>query len=107
KAEPGAAAQVPDDSMAVRQPEAAELLGPDDLDVDATAAHVLDRVRDETAGRVGWAAWVRRREDGDAHQRSTRNTAYPCAPFDSWVSRGCLHAAQYDGSGETCRKSRM
>jgi hypothetical protein len=44
--------------MAVRQPEAAELLGPDDLDVDAAATHVLDRVGDETADRVGGAAWV-------------------------------------------------
>jgi hypothetical protein len=41
----------------------AKLLRPDDLDVDATRAHVIHRVRDESSRRVTWIPRVRRRQD--------------------------------------------
>jgi hypothetical protein len=51
------------------------LLGTDDVDVDAASAHVLDRVGDETPDDVAREARIRRREDGDLHELSMRNTA--------------------------------
>jgi hypothetical protein len=49
-----------------RQPVAAELLGADDLDVDAAPADMLDGVGDEAAGDIAGKARVRRRENGDS-----------------------------------------
>jgi hypothetical protein len=48
------------------QPVPAELLGADDLDVDATPADMLDGVGDEAADDVARKARVRRRENGDS-----------------------------------------
>ena len=59
--QPRSAAQVGDDAVAVGDPEVAELLGPDDLDLDATRTNVLNGVGDEAPGDVRRKAWVRRR----------------------------------------------
>src|SRR5262249_18089440 len=48
--EPGPLAQIPDDSVSVREPEVAERGGRDDRDLHAGAAEVLDAVPDERAG---------------------------------------------------------
>jgi hypothetical protein len=49
-----------------RQPVTAELLGADDLDVDAAPADMLDGVGDEAADDVARKARVRRGQDCDS-----------------------------------------
>jgi hypothetical protein len=73
--EPGSPPQVPEHAVAVRDPVVAVLLGPDNLDLDATRTNVVDRVRDEPTRSVTRRARIRRRQHGDAHQFSTRKTA--------------------------------
>jgi hypothetical protein len=73
--QPGAAPKIADHAMAVGDAEVGELLRPDDLDVDAARANVINRVRDEPSRRVAGRARVRRRQHRDAHQLSTRKTA--------------------------------
>jgi hypothetical protein len=73
--QPGTAAQVPEDAVAVRDPEVVELLGPDDLDADAARAHAFHGIRDETTRGVARAAWIRGRQHADPHHVSTRKTA--------------------------------
>jgi hypothetical protein len=73
--QPGPPPQIPQHPVAVRDPEVAELLRPDDLDVDAPRANVVDRVRDETPCGVTGGARIRRRQHCNAHQLSTRKTA--------------------------------
>jgi hypothetical protein len=73
--EPGPPPQVPEHAVAVGDPVVPVLLGADDLDLDAAAANVVDGVRDEPTRGVSCGARVRRRQDGDAHQLSTRKTA--------------------------------
>ena len=73
--EPGSPPQVPDHAVAVRDPVVAVLLGPDNLDLDATRTNVVDRVGNEPTRSVAHRARIRRRQHGDAHQFSTRKTA--------------------------------
>jgi hypothetical protein len=53
--------------VSVGNPEVAELLGADDLDLHAARAEVLDSVADEAPGSVFGKARIRRRENGDSH----------------------------------------
>jgi hypothetical protein len=72
--QPRPAAQVADDAMPVGEPVGMELLRPHHVHFDAPCAHVLDRVGDEATGHVMWVPRVRRREDADLHDFSTRKT---------------------------------
>ena len=67
--------QVAGHAVAVRDPEVAELLGPDDFHVDASRTNVLDRVCDESSRCISRVPGVRGRENADTHQLSTRKTA--------------------------------
>ena len=107
QSQPWPPAQIAEHAVAVGDPVVPILLRPDHFDADSSLANVLDRVCDEPTGSIAGMARVRRRQDGDAHQLSTRKTAYPSEPSVSCVSRGALQAAQNDGSGDTCRKSCM
>ena len=69
---PRAPLQVPDDPVAVREPEVSERRRRDDDDLDATRAHVLDGVAHEGARDVVPGARVRRREDDDLHAERAR-----------------------------------
>jgi hypothetical protein len=73
--EPRAPPQVAEHAVAEGQAEAAKLLRPDDLDIDAAAAHVLHGVRDEAARGVARIPRTRRREHAHAHQLWIRKTA--------------------------------
>ena len=107
KSQPGPLPQVADDPMTVGDAVVLELLRTDDLDVYAAGADVFDRVRNEASGGVARKAWIGGRQDGDPHQVPTRKTAYPSEPSVSCFRWGCLQAAQYDGSPETCRNCSM
>src|SRR5439155_20275506 len=86
--------------------EVAKRLRGDDVHFDL-CAQPLDRVCHETAGRVAVPARIRSGENCDAHHDPTAKAAYPNAPVGRGRSFGCLHAAQYEGSPETWRKSCM
>jgi len=64
--EPRAPTEVAEHAVPERQPIAAELLGADDLHIDAAPTDMLDCVRDETPDHVTREARIGRRENGDS-----------------------------------------
>jgi hypothetical protein len=70
--QPGAAPDVSDDPVAVRQPVVAKRRGRDDLDLEPRRAKVLDRVTNEDTRDFIGPARVGRREDDDFHSRRGR-----------------------------------
>jgi len=64
--EPGAPPEVSQHTVPERQPVPAELLGANNLHVDAAPADMLDCVRDETPDHVTREARIGRRENGDS-----------------------------------------
>jgi hypothetical protein len=77
RGEPRPPAEVSDDARPVRQAKVGEVARRHDVDVDAAAAHVLDRVGDEAAGRVAGEAGIRGGENRNlqADARRRENTS--------------------------------
>jgi O-antigen ligase len=111
--EPGARAEVPDDSVPVGDPEMPERGGRHDGDGNAAPLELIDGVSNEPTRTVAGVSGVRRREDKDLHagtvRRDTDNavvkaTVVPLALVpalgavqggfqpDSWVWAGALAA---------------
>ncbi len=70
--QPGAAPDVSDDPVAVRQPVVAKRRRRDDLDVEPGVAKMLDRIANEDARDFIGPTRVGRRENDDFHSRRAR-----------------------------------